>query len=160
MFTTLLARNTRGSGFMVGARLSVADLFAFHVICNWYKPVIRGKLGFPELDKIGFPALEAYIKHISTTPAIAEYISTRQAPTTWLPNPWGKAMGFLEPLSSPTGLAGLVAASPKVENELPSNESPLPARLLNAVQVSARVAPALLAVAAALVVTARISRTS
>ena len=32
-----LGLNATGSGFIVGARLSVADLHAFNILANWYK---------------------------------------------------------------------------------------------------------------------------
>ena len=36
-FERYLHANTSDSGFMVGTRLSVADLHAFNILCNWFK---------------------------------------------------------------------------------------------------------------------------
>eukprot|EP00658_Telonema_sp_P-2_P042465 TRINITY_DN30491_c0_g1_i2.p1 TRINITY_DN30491_c0_g1~~TRINITY_DN30491_c0_g1_i2.p1 ORF type:complete len:289 (-),score=41.74 TRINITY_DN30491_c0_g1_i2:218-1084(-) len=88
------------SGFMVGTRLSVADLACFNVICNWYKSFDR------EYFESEFPALDSYIQKIAAVPQIAQYIRSKQAPTTWLPNKWGEFLG--RKLTTPEELVGLV----------------------------------------------------
>lgn len=110
VFSGILARNPANSGFMVGKKLTVADLFCFHVICNWYKCYLEEY--FPGDFAQKYPELELYIQRISGIPEIGDYISTKQSPTTWLPNVWGECMGMSRHLSTPTGLVGLVAASP------------------------------------------------
>jgi glutathione S-transferase len=109
MFSRILARNPANSGFMVGSGLTVADLFCFQVLCNWYKCFVEKD--YPGRFAKEHPELESYIQRVSKVPAIADFISSKQAPTTWLPNAWGELLGLSEQLSSPAGLKGLVASS-------------------------------------------------
>jgi len=81
IFSNYLKENP--SGFMVGSRLSVADLAAYNLIANWYKVWDRGYF------LKNFAHSDNYIKRIAAVPAVATYISTRQCPTVWLPNAWG-----------------------------------------------------------------------
>lgn len=80
-FVRYLQANPAESGFMVGERLSVADLHAFNVLANWYKSFER------EIFSTEYPALDDYIERIATVPAVSDYIRNHQEPTTWLPYP-------------------------------------------------------------------------
>lgn len=91
------ANPDRDSGYMVGSRLTIADLHAFNVLCNWYKAFD------PERFVGDYPRLDAYLQTVASVPAVADYISTRQEPTTWLPIP-----PFGLRLTTPEELHGLV----------------------------------------------------
>ncbi|MCR9097009.1 MAG: glutathione S-transferase [bacterium] len=80
-FLHYLQANPKDGGFMVGDRLSVADLHAFNVLANWYKAFDRS------LFSNEFPDLDAYIERIATIPAVSDYIRNHQEPTTWIPFP-------------------------------------------------------------------------
>ena len=80
-FRHYLQANPRDGGFMVGDRLSVADLHAFNVLANWYKAFDRS------LFSNEYPDLDAYIERIATIPAVTDYIRNHQEATTWIPFP-------------------------------------------------------------------------
>jgi len=81
-FERYLDANSRSSGgYMVGSRLSVADLHAFNVLCNWYKAFDR------ERFVADFPKLEGYIQHIGAMPGIRAFIQHHQERTVWFPMP-------------------------------------------------------------------------
>ncbi|TNE36237.1 MAG: hypothetical protein EP347_11640 [Alphaproteobacteria bacterium] len=84
-------------GFMVGSRLSVADLQSFNVLCNWYKAFD------PERFVAGYPKLNDFILRIAAIPQVRDYIETRQEATTWIPIP---PMGLR--LTTPDSLVGLI----------------------------------------------------
>ena len=93
-----------GQGFMVGTRLSAADLTAFSVICNWYKSFDRERF----MSK--YPRLEVYIQQIAAIPEVTHFIRTEQPATTWFPEANEKVLGFGMKLSTPEELLGLTAA--------------------------------------------------
>jgi len=97
-FERYLDANTADSGFMVGTRLSIADLHAFNVLCNWFKAFDR--LKFVEL----YPRLDEYIHRIAVIPPVTEYIRNGQEPTTWFELP-----EIALRLTTPGELEGLVA---------------------------------------------------
>ena len=80
-FVRYLNANPADSGFMVGKRLSVADLHAFNALANWYKSFDR------EVFSAEYPSLDAYIERIATIPAVTDYIRNHQEATTWIPVP-------------------------------------------------------------------------
>jgi len=75
------ANPERTSGFIVGSRLSMADLHAFNVLCNWYKAFDRDR--FVEQ----YPRLDEYIRRIAAIPRINDYIRHHQERTLWFPLP-------------------------------------------------------------------------
>jgi glutathione S-transferase len=91
------ANPKQDSGFMVGSRLSIADLYAFNVLCNWYKAFDR------ELFIEKYPRLDDYIRRIAAIPAIKDYIDNHQEHTLWFPIPQ-----FAARLTSPEDLEGLI----------------------------------------------------
>lgn len=95
----LSANPNRDSGFIVGSRLSIADLHAFNVLCNWYKAFDR------DLFVERYPGLDAYVQRIAAIPKVADYITRLQEPTTWFPLP---PLGIR--LTRPEALIGLTAA--------------------------------------------------
>lgn len=97
-FVKFLKANPSQNGFMVGDRLSVADLSAFNVLCNWYKAFDR------QVFVQEFSVLEEYIQRIALTSGIADYIREVQEPTLWFELPT-VAMR----LTSPQDLQGLVS---------------------------------------------------
>jgi len=97
-FLRYLEANPTKSGFMVGRRLSAADLHAFNVLANWYKAFDR------TVFSTEYPALDDYIERIATIPAVADYIRNHQEPTTWLPYP-----GVGIALTTPEEIAGLTS---------------------------------------------------
>jgi len=97
-FQAYLDANEAQSGFMVGSRLSVADLHAFNVLCNWYKSFDR------ECFVEEYPELDAYIERIATIPAVTDYIRHHQEATTWIPIP---EMGLA--LTTPEETEGLTS---------------------------------------------------
>ena len=92
----LRANPDKDSGFIVGSRLSIADLHAFNVLCNWYKAFDRAR--FVQ----SHPRLDRYIRGIAALPRVGDYIRHRQEPTTWFP--WPEAALRL---TSPEELIGL-----------------------------------------------------
>jgi glutathione S-transferase len=66
---------------MVGSRLSVADLYAFNILCIWYKAFDR------EMFVEQYPRLDEYIIRIAASPGIRDYIDRIQEPTTWFELP-------------------------------------------------------------------------
>jgi glutathione S-transferase len=88
----------RDSGFIVGSRLSIADLHAFNVLCNWYKAFDR------ERFTAEYPRLDEYIRRIAAIPEVDDYIRTAQEPTLWFPLPQ-----FALRLTSHEELVGLTA---------------------------------------------------
>lgn len=98
-FERYLAANPAASDFIVGDRLSVADLAAFNVLTNWYKAFDR------EAFTAAAPALDHYIQHIAEQPGIATYIRTIQEPTTWFR---GMPTQVALRLTTPEELEGLV----------------------------------------------------
>lgn len=95
-FQNYLEGNAAQSGYMVGNDLTVADLHAFNVLCNWYKAFSRER--FAE-----YPVLEDYIQRVAAYPGVAEYIQTKQELTTWFQLPQVAIR-----LTSPEELEGLV----------------------------------------------------
>ena len=93
-----LVANASGSGFLVGSRLSVADLHAYNVLCNWYKAFDR------DVFSREYPELDAYIQRIATVPRVRDYIQNVQEATTWFPWPAAALR-----LTSPAELEGLVS---------------------------------------------------
>jgi len=98
-FQRYLDANSANGDFIVGSRLSVADLHAFNVLCNWYKSFDR------ERFSAEYPRLDAYICRIAAIPEVADYIRLHQEATTWLPIP---ALGLK--LTTPEDLVGLTSA--------------------------------------------------
>lgn len=92
------ANSDKDSGFIVGSRLSIADLHAFNVLCNWYKAFDRA------LFVEQYPRLDDYVRRIGANPEVADYIRHRQEPTTWFPYP-----RLAIKLTTPEELAGLTA---------------------------------------------------
>jgi glutathione S-transferase len=92
----LSANSDTRSGFIVGSRLSIADLHAYNVLCNWYKAFDRS------LFTQRYPRLDDYVRQIAALPKVDEYIMDHQEPTTWLPVP---SLGIR--LTTPEELAGL-----------------------------------------------------
>lgn len=80
-FSNYLDSNPADSGYFVGDELSIADLHAFNVLCNWYKAFA------PETFSNEYPKLDAFIQRIASNPAVGDYILTRQEPTTWFARP-------------------------------------------------------------------------
>lgn len=80
-FRRFLEANVSRSGFIVGSQLSVADLAAFNVLCNWYKAFDR------EVFSTEFPDLDAYIHRVAMFPGVADYIRNVQEPTVWFDMP-------------------------------------------------------------------------
>ncbi len=80
-FDRYLQANPTGSGFFVGDTLTGADLYAFNVLCNWYKALA------PERFRRDYPRLDAFVHKIAAIPGVADYIATKQEPTTWFPLP-------------------------------------------------------------------------
>jgi|GEM_PF-1549627 len=95
----MAANSDADHGFIVGSRLSIADLHAFNVLCNWYKAFDQSLF----VEK--YPRLEAYVQRIAAIPQVADYISRLQEPTTWLPLP---PLGIR--LTTPEELSGLTPA--------------------------------------------------
>lgn len=98
-FQRYLDANGPSGNFIVGSRLSVADLHAFNVLCNWYKAFDRKRFATE------YPRLDAYVERIASIPKVADYIRLHQEPTTWLPVP---PLGLK--LTTPEELLGLTAA--------------------------------------------------
>lgn len=96
-FDHYLAANASNSGFMVGNRLSAADLASFNVLCNWYKAFDR------EVFCAEFPRLEEYIQRIASIDSVGDYIRNVQEATLWFELPQ-VAMR----LTTPQELEGLV----------------------------------------------------
>ncbi|TNE58914.1 MAG: hypothetical protein EP340_03935 [Alphaproteobacteria bacterium] len=97
-FENYLDANAHNAGgFMVGSRLSVADLHAFNVLCNWYKAFD------PERFKAQHPKLNDFVLRIAAIPEVRDYIQNHQEATTWLPIP---PLGLR--LTTPEALVGLI----------------------------------------------------
>ena len=99
-FVKYLEANPLQSGFLVGNRLSVADLSAFNVLCNWYKAFDR------QVFSQEFPLLNEYIQRIALVPGIPDYILKVQEPTVWFELPTVALR-----LTSSQELEGLVSLS-------------------------------------------------
>jgi glutathione S-transferase len=100
-FERYLDANPNGSnGYMVGSRLTVADLHAFSVLCNWYKAFDRARF------VAQYPRLDAYIRRIASTPLVDDYRRHRQERTTWFPLPQ-----LALRLTTPEELEGLTGES-------------------------------------------------
>ena len=80
-FVRYLEANKTGSGYFVGDSLTMADLHAFNMLCNWYKAFDREKF------VTEYPALEAYIQRIAAIPGVRDYIENLQEPTAWFNAP-------------------------------------------------------------------------
>ena len=81
-FERYLDANPNGNnGYIVGSRLTVADLHAFSVLCNWYKAFDRARF------VAQYPRLDAYIRRIASIPLVDDYRRNRQERTTWFPLP-------------------------------------------------------------------------
>ena len=76
-FAGYLNANSQDSGFIVGDKLSIADLHAFNILCNWYKAFS------PERFVTEYPQLDQYIHRIAAIPSVWDYIRNIQEPTTW-----------------------------------------------------------------------------
>jgi glutathione S-transferase len=87
----------RSSGFIAGSRLSIADLHAFNVLCNWYKAFDR------DLFTQKYPRLDDYIQRIGAIREVRDYIDNHQESTLWFPAPQ-----LALRLTSPEELEGLV----------------------------------------------------
>jgi glutathione S-transferase len=96
-FERYLDTNKADSGFMVGSRVSVADLHAFNVLCNWFKAF--------DLERFvqQYPRLDDYIQRIASAPRVGDYIRNVQEATTWFPLP-----EIAHKLTTPAELEGLV----------------------------------------------------
>ena len=90
------ANSDQASGFVVGSRLTVADLHAFNVLCNWYKAFDR------TLFVRDYPRLDEYIRRIASIPEVDDYIRNHQERTLWFPLPQ-----LVIRLTSPEELTGL-----------------------------------------------------
>lgn len=95
-FQNYLESNSAQSGYMVGPDLTVADLHAFNVLCNWYKAFSRERFA-------DYALLEDYIQRIANYPGVADYVQTAQEPTAWFQLPEVAIR-----LTSPEELQGLV----------------------------------------------------
>jgi len=70
----ILERNVGGTAYIVGSRLSIADIQVY----NMCKLVLRAQFGHEgEFRKLQ-PLLTAYVERIEAEPRIAEYIATKQ----------------------------------------------------------------------------------
>jgi glutathione S-transferase len=96
-FQRYLDANTADSGFIVGTRLSVADLHAFNVLCNWFKAFD------PERFVETYPRLDEYIHRIAAVPHVWDYIQRKQEATTWFELP-----EIAHRLTTPNELNGLI----------------------------------------------------
>ena len=90
---------------MIGDRLSVADLSAFNILCNWYKSFDR------KVFSSEFQLLDAYIQRIALIPSISDYIRNIQEPTTWFDLP-----SIALRLTTPEELEDLITLSPDKNN--------------------------------------------
>ncbi len=99
-FVKYLEANPLQSGFLVGNRLSAADLSAFNVLCNWNKAFDR------QVFSQEFPVLNEYIQRIALAPGISDYILKVQEPTVWFKLPTVALR-----LTSSQELEGLVSLS-------------------------------------------------
>jgi glutathione S-transferase len=70
----ILERNGGGGGYVVGSKLSIADISLY----NMCKLVLRKEFGHEEDFKSLQPLLVNYIERIESEPRIAEYIARRQ----------------------------------------------------------------------------------
>merc|ERR1711908_146564 len=68
-FLNFLNRST--GEFIVGDKLTMADLWAFNVLCNWFKASAR------DIFTAEFPDLEAYIVRVAACAKVADYIRTK-----------------------------------------------------------------------------------
>ena len=100
-FVNYLQSNPADSGFMVGTRLSAADLGSFNVLCNWYKAFDR------EIFSSEFALLDDYIQRIVREPGVSDYIRKVQEPTVWF-----ELQSIAMRLHSPGDLQGLVTLAP------------------------------------------------
>jgi len=97
VYDGFVATSRSPGGFLVGDTLSVADLHAFNILCNWYKSFDR------DAFVRGYPRLDAYIRFIAGQPRVREYIDRHQEATTWFPLPSAAIR-----LTTPAELQGLV----------------------------------------------------
>ncbi len=98
-FDRYLQSNPSPNGYFVGDTLTVADLCAFNVLCNWYKAFE------PTRFMAHYPRLEDFIQQIAAVPGVADYIAKKQEPTSWFRLP-KVAMRLTSP-EELKGLAGL-----------------------------------------------------
>jgi glutathione S-transferase len=101
-FERYLDANPASSGYMVGSRLSVADLHAFSVLCNWYKAFDRDRF------VAEYPRLDEYIHRIAAIPLVDDYRRNHQERTTWFPLPQ-----LALRLTTAEELEGLTGESPR-----------------------------------------------
>jgi glutathione S-transferase len=80
-FVRYLDANPARSGYFVGESLTVADLHAFNVLCNWYKAFS------PKSFESEYPQLDAFIRRIAAISKVSDYIQNHQEATTWFPLP-------------------------------------------------------------------------
>ena len=90
------------SGFMVGSRLSVADLHAFNVLCNWYKAFDRNAF------VANHPRLDDYVRSVASIPEVDDYVRHHQEQTLWFPLPQ-----LAVKLTAPEDLKDLTTPSPR-----------------------------------------------
>ena len=69
-----------------GKSLTIADLHAYNILTNWYKSFDR------TVFTSEFPDLDAYVQRVARDERVADYIRTKQEPTTWFPAPIGAAL--------------------------------------------------------------------
>ena len=81
---------------MIGTDLTVADLHAFNVLCNWYKVFSRER--FADCS-----VLEDYIQRIADYPGVADFVQTAQESIVWFQLPQAAIR-----LTLPGELQGLV----------------------------------------------------
>lgn len=96
-FEGYLAANKADSGFFVGKELTIADLHAFNILCNWYKAFDRERFASEH------PVLEDFVQRIGAIPRVNDYIRNLQEPTSWLPFPAAAIA-----LATPGQLDGLI----------------------------------------------------
>jgi glutathione S-transferase len=80
-FLNYLQANPTDSGYMVGKNLTVADLHAFNILCNWYKAFDRDRFSS------SFPRLDTYLDHIAAHSRIQDFIENHQEQTVWFQLP-------------------------------------------------------------------------
>lgn len=96
-FARYLQGNPADSGYFVGDRLTMADLHAFNLLCNWYKAFA------PEEFVTGYPILEEFVQRIGAIPKVRDYIDNHQESTIWFNMPQ-----LAIRLTSPEELQGLL----------------------------------------------------
>jgi len=70
----ILKRNGGGNGYIVGSKLSIADIQVYNICKMVLRPSFGAKEEFEQLQ----PLLTAYVDRIESEPRIAEYVATKQ----------------------------------------------------------------------------------